>query len=627
MKRLKLLSILVIATISVQNLYAQDLYMPRNIKTAYQKGTRSLDGKPGKNYWQNHGKYHMEITVNPETKVVSGTETIDYSNNSKDTLKSVTIRFVNNLHKPTSSRGGNVSEDFLSAGLTITSFKINGEPYNINGKAWGTTGDVKLKAPLLPGQRAMLNIDWNYPLSKESGREGQIDPTSMFVAYSYPRVSVYDDYNGWDRLPHTDRQEFYNDFNDYVFSIKAPKNYVVYATGDLLNPDEVLQPEFAARLKKSYTSDDVIHIATEQEMKGGKVTLQNEWNTWKFSVNNIVDVCFALSSTYLWDAGSVIVDNKTNRRVSTQAAYDVKGTDFVNSVKNNNYALAWFSNNWPGVPYPFSKMTAFQGFADMEYPGMVNDSQMGDASFAQLVQDHEIAHTYFPFYMGINETRYAFMDEGWATTLEYLIGIAEKGKEAADKFYKQFRVNGYIKDKSAEEDQPIISMSTQLSGAGYGNNSYGKASLSYLALKDMLGDAIFKKALHTYMDNWNGKHPIPWDYFNSMNTGSGQNLNWFFNNWFFSNNYIDVAVSKVSATAGKNAVTIKNEGGFVIPFDVVINYADGTKQTLHQTPTIWKANQKLATVSFAGTKKIASVVLDGGIFMDATPADNTWLVK
>ena len=181
-------------------------------------------------------------------------------------------------------------------------------------------------------------------------------------------------------------------------------------------------------------------------------------------------------------------------------------------------------------------MTAFQGFADMEYPGMVNDSQMGDASFAQLVQDHEIAHTYFPFYMGINETRYAFMDEGWATTLEYLIGIAEKGKEAADKFYKQFRVNSYIKDKSAEEDQPIISMSTQLSGAGYGNNSYGKASLSYLALKDMLGDATFKKALHTYMDNWNGKHPIPWDYFNSMNTGSGQNLNWFFNNWFFSNN-------------------------------------------------------------------------------------------
>ncbi|MES2416632.1 MAG: M1 family metallopeptidase [Bacteroidota bacterium] len=621
MKRISLLFVLLI---SVTTVFAQALYMPRNITTAFKKGTRSADGKPGKNYWQNHGAYQMEIEVNPDTKVVTGTESISYANNSPDTLKSLTIRFVNNLHKPTSPRGGSVSEDFLTTGLNITSLKINGETYTVNTKGWGTTGEVRLKSPLLPQQKANVNIDWNYPLSKESGREGQINPTTLFVAYSYPRISVYDDYNGWDRLPHTDRQEFYNDFNDYTFTVKAPKNYVVYATGDLLNPDEVLQPEFAARLKKSYTSDDVMHIANEQEMAAGKVTLQNEWNAWKFSANHIVDVCFGLSSTYLWDAGSVIVDKKTNRRVSTQAAYNVKGTDFVNSVKFSNYALDWFSNNWPGVPYPFSKMTAFQGFADMEYPMMVNDSQTGSLAFSQLVQDHEIAHTYFPFYMGINETRYAFMDEGWATTLEYLIGIAEHGKEAADKFYKSFRVNSYIKDKSAEEDQPIISMSSQLSGAGYGNNSYGKASLSYLALKDMLGDQLFKTALHHYMDNWNGKHPIPWDYFNSMNAGSKQNLNWFFNNWFFSNNYIDLAVQKVSATAGKNVVAIKNEGGFAIPFDVNITYTDGTKQTLHQTPAIWKANQKLANVSFSSKKKVKTIELDGGIFMDATPKDNSW---
>lgn len=620
----KRLSLLALMTLSGSTLLAQTLYMPRNVKEAYQKGTRSADGKPGKNYWQNHGVYNMDIQVDPATKQVSGTENIVYSNNSPDTLRSLTIRFVNNLHKPTSPRGGNVSEDFLSDGLTISKLSINGQMYTIDTKNWGTTGDIRLKTPLMPHEKANLDITWNYPLSKESGREGQIDPTTFYVAYSYPRVSVYDDYNGWDKLPHTDRQEFYNDFNDYTFSVKAPKNYVVYATGDLLNPDEVLQPEFAARLKKSYTSDEVMHIANEQEMKEGRVTLQNDWNTWKFTANHIVDVCFGLSSSYLWDASSVIVDSKTKRRVSTQAAYSVKGTDFVNSVKNNNFALDWFSNNWPGVPYPFTKMTAFQGFADMEYPGMVNDSQTGDPRFAQLVQDHEVAHTYFPFYMGINETRYAFMDEGWATTLEYLIGIAEQGKDAADKFYKSFRVNRYINDPSAEEDQPIITMSSQLSGSGYGNNSYGKASLSYLALKDMLGDALFKKALHTYMDNWNGKHPIPWDYFNSMNTGSGQDLNWFFNNWFFSNHYIDLAVSKVSSANGKSTVSIKNEGGFAIPFDVLVTYADGSTQSLHQTPAVWKANQQATEISFSNSKKITSVSLDGGIFMDATPKDNNW---
>ncbi|MWB96082.1 M1 family peptidase [Flavobacterium sp. GA093] len=606
-----------------QNNFAQELYMPRNIKEAYAKGTRSMDGKPGKNYWQNHGKYTMEIAVEPKTRMVTGTETIIYENNSNDTLKNLQIRFVNNLHKPASPRGGSVSEDFLSDGLTITSLKINGDIYKEDARKWGTVGKVKMNKPMLPHSKITINIDWNYPLSVESGREGQIDPTTFYVAYSYPRVSVFDDYNQWDRLPHTDRQEFYNDFNDYVYAVKAPKNYVVYGTGDLLNPDEVLQPEFAARLKKSYTTNEILHIANEQEMKSGKVTKQNDWNIWKFEAKNITDVCFGLSDHYLWDASSVIVDNKTKRRASVQAAYDISGTDFLNSVKNNQYALDWFSNNWPGIPYPYSKMTAFQGFADMEYPMMCNDSQTGDPIFAQLVQDHEVAHTYFPFYMGINETRYAFMDEGWATTFEYLIGIAEHGKEAEDKFYKEFRVNGYINDPSTEEDQPIISMSSQLSGAGYGNNSYGKASLSYLALKDMLGDDLFKKALHTYMDNWNGKHPIPWDYFNSMNSGSGKNLNWFFNNWFFTNNYIDLAVKN----AKDGTIAVENIGGFAIPFDVNIVYTDGTKETLHQTPSIWETNQKTAAISLKNKKQIKEVTVDGGIFMDATPANNTWLSK
>jgi hypothetical protein len=605
-----------------QSSIAQELYMPRNIQEAYAKETRSMDGKPGKNYWQNHGKYTMDITVNPTTKIVSGTETIVYENNSTDTLKSIVIRFVNNLHKPTSPRSGSVSTDFLSDGLTVTSLKINGIVYNEDAKKWGTVGNIRMKSPIAPKAKATLEIEWNYPLSKESGREGQIDETTFYVAYSYPRVSVFDDYNKWDRLPHTDRQEFYNDFNDYTYTVKAPKNYVVYGTGDLLNPDAVLQPEFATRLKKSYTSDAVSHIANEQEIKEGKVTLQKDWNSWKFQANNITDVCFALSSSYLWDAGSVIVDPKTKRRASTQAAYDVKGTDFINSVKNNNYALSWFSTNWPGIPYPFSKMTAFQGFADMEYPMMVNDSQMGDPVFAQLVQDHEIAHTYFPFYMGINETRYAFMDEGWATTFEYLIGIAEHGKEAADDFYKKFRVERYINDPSTEEDQPIISMSSQVSDAGYGNNSYGKASLSYIALKDMLGDEQFKKALHFYMDTWNGKHPIPWDFFNCINTSSGKNLNWFFNNWFFTNNYIDLAIDKVDQSKG--TILIKNVGGFAIPFDVVIVYNDDSKEILHQKPSVWETNQKNTMVSFKSTKKIKSITLDNGIFLDATSLNNMW---
>jgi hypothetical protein len=606
------------------SIHSQELYMPRNIKNAYAKGTRSADGKPAKGYWQNHGKYDMTITVTPETRLVSGTETIVYTNNSKDTLKALTIRFVNNVHKTEAPRASYANADFLTTGLVLTNFTVNGEKYDVNAKDWGTTAQVKLKSNLLPGTSATVVIDWNYPLSKESGREGQIDSTSFFVAYAYPRISVYDDYNGWDRLPHTGRNEFYNDFNDYKLAVKAPKNYVVWATGDLLNPDEVLQRNVSAKLKKSYVSDEVSHIATPDEMRKGKVTKQNEWNTWKFSVNNIIDVTFSLSNHYAWDAGSVVVDKKTKRRTSVQSAYNETATDFPHAVEWSKKALDWFSNQMPAVPYPFSKMTTFQGYADMEYPMMVNDTATPDLPFSQFVMNHEIAHTYFPFYMGINETNYPFMDEGWATTLEYFIGQNQVGKEKADELFKEFRVRRWILDPSTEQDQPVISLGTQLSGAGYGNNAYVKPALAYLALKDMLGDEVFMSALHEYMNRWNGKHPIPWDFFYSFNDATKQDLNWYWNNWFFSNNYIDLSVEKVSIKGTDYLVDLKNIGGFAVPFELVVTYADGKQERIHKTAAIWKANQKQASIEIKASGDVQSIVVDGGIFMDAKPSDNSW---
>ncbi|EDM38716.1 peptidase [Pedobacter sp. BAL39] len=616
-----LLSLLMLGTSSLQ---AQELYMPRNIRMAYDKGTRAMDGRPGKNYWQNKGKYNMTMSVDPITKTVIGTETISYTNNSPDTLRRIALRFVNNIHKPENPRSGAVGKDFLTSGLNITQFSNAGQTYKLNSDGWGTVETLPLKTPLNPGQTTTFDISWNYPLSKQSGREGQLDSSTFFVAYAFPRISVYDDYNGWDLIPHTDRAEFYNDFNDYEFSVKAPKNYVVWGTGDLLNPDEVLQPKFAARLKKSYTSDEVISIANAMEMNSGTVTKQNEWNNWKFSANHITDITFSVSNKYIWDAGSVVVDKKTKRRASLQSSYDAKATDFPHAVDWSKQALAWFSNNWPGVPYPFSKMTSVQGFADMEYPMMINDSTTPDNEFSQFVLNHEIAHTYFPFYMGTNETRYAHMDEGWATTLEYLIAIDQLGKAKADENYKEFRVKRWIFDNSTEEDQPIISMSTQVSDRGYGNNAYVKPSLAYLALKDMLGDDTFKKYLHAYMERWNGKHPIPWDFFYTINDVAKENLNWYWNNWFFSNNYIDLTLAQVKNEGLSYHIDIKNTGGFAVPFDIQVTYNDGSKAIFHQTPAVWKTNQQEASINIKAKKAIASLLVDGGIFMDARPADNSW---
>ena len=611
----------------LSQIQAQDLYMPRDIKVAYQKGTRSSDGHPGKNYWQNFGRYNISITVAPPAPDVKGIEEITYFNNSPDTLKQLNMKLILNIHRPGAARFFGTNANYLTDGVQIDTFKVNGKSkiWN-NAVADATNQRVGLTTPLLPHDSVKLNITWHFQLSKRSGREGVIDSTSFYLAYFYPRVSVYDDYNGWDRLDFLDVQEFYNDFNDYTLNVSVPKNFIIWATGTLQNPKQVLQPEYAARLERSMSSDSTIHIATSKDIADKNITAQNQYNTWVWKATVISDMAVGISDHYDWDAASVVVDDAKHRRASMQAAFLDKSEDFHHSVQFGRYALGWFSHNWPGVPYPFPKMTAFQGFADMEYPMMVNDSHTSDMKFSELVQDHEIAHTYFPFYMGINETRYAFMDEGWATTLELLIGRTEVGDKRAEEFYKQFRITGWINDRSTAEDLPTITPSSELR-AGYGNNSYGKPSLSYLALKDMLGDQLFKKAFHTYMDNWHGKHPIPWDYFNSMNSGSGRNLNWFFNNWFFTNYYNDLALKNVNKTNNGYSVDIQNVGGFAIPFDVRLTYTDGTTESFHQTPAVWEKDQKQTSVIIKTNKTAASAHLDNGIFMDADQSDNNWTAK
>ena len=76
---------------------------------------------------------------------------------------------------------------------------------------------------LKPHDSVQLSFDWHYEISLESGREGMIDSTTYYLAYFYPRVSVFDDYYGWDRIEFIDMQEFYSDFNDYTLTVNAPK--------------------------------------------------------------------------------------------------------------------------------------------------------------------------------------------------------------------------------------------------------------------------------------------------------------------------------------------------------------------------------------------------------------------
>ncbi len=317
-----------------EKIMAQNLYMPADIRKAYKKGTRSMDGMPGKKYWQNKARYHIEIIANPPDRIIKGSEEIVYINNSPDTIRQPELKIYNNSHRPTLPREKEFSENYNTTGVQLASLQIDGKPYAgpLEELAY-TSNTLVLEKPLLPGDSMKLSIKWQYPVSIQSDREGMIDKSTFFLAYFYPRIAVYDDYNGWDRIDFTEGHEFYSDFNDYTVTINVPKNFIVWGTGTLQQPEKLLQERYADRYKRSLTSDELVHIASKNEMAGKNVTVQNEQNSWTFTATAIPDMTFGISDHFVWDAASVVVDPQTQRRASVQAAYNDTAADFHHMVR------------------------------------------------------------------------------------------------------------------------------------------------------------------------------------------------------------------------------------------------------------------------------------------------------
>lgn len=601
---------------------ATPLYMPRGVKAAYAKGTRSPDGRPGPAYWQNHARYAIRVSVAPPSRTVRGSADIVYFNQSPDSLRRLVLKLLVNIHKPGAPRINGVPAEYLTQGLEVDRMTINGQPARWPGNAGTFTNQsVPLPARLAPRDSVRLSLDWHYDVSLAANREGLIDSTTFYLAYFYPRIAVYDDIDGWDQMDFTDQQEFYSDFNDYDVTVSAPAHFVVWGTGTLTNAAAVLAPDANQRFQASLTSDETIRIATLAQMRARTVTAPGPVNQWRFTSQGVPDVAFGVSDHYVWDGASVVIDG---RRVSSQAAYNDTTAEYRYMAQQVRGSLSFLSTQWPGVPYPYEKTTVFQGGADMEYPMMVNDGVFGDTAFAKFVAAHEIAHTWFPFYMGINETRYGFMDEGWATALEYLLNQRDMGPARASGFFQQFRVNGWMRDQTAPADMPIITPGDMMKNAAYGNNAYGKAALGYLALKEMLGDDAFRRGLHGFMDRWHGKHPLPWDMFNSFNDITSQDLNWFWKAWYFDNSYIDVAVRGASRRGRGYGVDLENVGGMPSPVSLELRYADGSADTVRQTSAIWRADLRRTRVDVPTRKTLSEVRVAGGIWMDADTTNNTW---
>lgn len=622
LKRLLLLSIL--CCFVYTGFTQTTLPVPRNIQTSIDKGTRTINGEPGKNYWQNTADYVLSINFDPISRQLSGIDNIHYINNSPDTLNAVLFRLYPNLYKEGAVRSQEVDADDLTDGVQIAGMNINGVEQNV-GKIDinGTNMRVPLTEKLLPGKSLDFKITYTYKLNKGSHiRTGEIEPGADFVAYFFPRIAVYDDIDGWNQNQYNGLQEFYNDFCNFKASITVPNGYVVWATGNLLNCNDVLMPPYCDRIKQAEQSDDITTIIDSTDLQKGNITTNNSYNTWKFEANDVTDFVFATSNHYIWKSSSLVVDKNTGRRTRVDAAFNPKHKDYFAVIDHARATVQHMSFDFPKWPYPYPHETVFDGLDQMEYPMMVNDNPLEDVTDEIELTDHEIFHTMFPFYMGINETKYAWMDEGWATIGEWLISPMIDSTIEDD-----YGVKPYEQNANKEIDAPIISLSTQQSGVNYFLNSYPKPAFGYLYVKDMLGDDVFYKGLHYYIEQWHGKHPMPYDFFNCMNKGTGIDLNWFWKNWFFETGFPNLAITNVTHNAKHYKVQVTSVGNKMVPVDLTIYYADGTKQLLHRNIAVWQHAAKNVTLSFDVNKTVQKLELGSIHIPDTDHSDNVYEVK
>src|ERR1039457_1492006 len=626
--RISLLTVLALFISNISSGQNPGLYIPRNVQKAFDNRTRCLDGRPGINYWQNGAKYNIDVEFDPKTRLVEGKEKIKYFNNSPDILNEITVHLFPNFFKKGNPRDFAINSEDEGNGVVIEKISYNGKGVDTGASSKiieyrGTNLILKLNSPILPKRNAEFSFDWNYILNKESDiRTGTIDSSTFFIAYFFPHIAVYDDIDGWNDFQYTGGVEFYNDFADFEVSITVPKDYIVNATGELQNPDDVLTDKFVKRYRSALISKSVVKIIDSNDIIQKNITNGKNKNTWKFIAKNVTDFAFAMSDHYLWDGSSLIVDTATGRRVFIDAAYNKDSKDFYKVAKTAREEIEYMSTVLPGVPFPYPTETVYNGSGGMEYPMMVNDSSVPDSSMVGLTS-HEISHSYFPFYMGVNESKYAWMDEGWAAYIDFMTTSTLYSIEVI----KNSRVKAYKNAIGNDLDLPIFAIAKYLKSPVYRYNAYIKAAYFYNMLKEYLGDNLFLKALHEYMDRWNGKHPIPYDFFNSMSNAIGEDLTWLIKPWFFEYGYLDLGIKEITKVGNKYNIIVEKKGSYPGGFKLRLTYSDGTTEIISKNVSVWKDGNKKFIIEKTAVNKIIKAILFDKIWLDADSSNDECIVN
>lgn len=625
MKIIKTIIILTVFQCCV--IFTQSLYIPLEFQAAYENGTRSLDGKPGAEYWQNRSDYKINASIDPVTGLLYGSAVITYYNSSPDTLDKIILRLYPNIYKKDAMRDFPYRSVSDSEGIMLQSISVGKRSFNISSDTsleyTGTNLLIK-NISINPGKQTVINVTWEFRIPKDNGiRMGQYDSSTIFIAYWYPQVSVYDDIDEWDLTEYTGQAEFYNDFNNYDVKITLPINFGVWAAGELQNPQDVLAQNILSKYSQALVSTEVVHIISDADIRENLPLFNSsgETNTWHFIAKNITDFTFGAASGFLWDGR---LADGGGKKIFVNAVYKPAAITFYEVCDITSRTVEMLSKELPGIPFPFPKITVFNGRGGMESPMMVNMGAGEQRIWTVHTTVHEVVHSYFPFYTGCNERKYAWMDEGLTQMIsEYIQYELDKTID-----FRARNVKRYLDYAGQFDEFPMMYPSYMIKGEMYGNHAYFRPANAFNMMKDFMGDAVFKKALQEFIKRWNGKHPTPYDFFFTIEDVTGDELNWFFEPWFFKQGFPDLAIDSAFVKDDLLKIEISKEGELPVPAALTVKFKDGSTKRVYRTVSAWKNEEDESIwVDIEAESKPSVIELGNQYIPDIDSTNNYWHFK
>ena len=546
------------------------------------------------NYFQQDVKYTIHVKLNDKLNELSADETIVYTNNSPDSLPFLYFHLWPNAYKNNSTalakqllENGNTffyfADDSLKGYIDSLNFKVNDKTvkWELDEKNIDIC-KIVLNESLKSGQSITITTPFHVKIPDSHFSRMGHDGQSYQVSQWYPKPAVYDA-NAWNQMPYLNQGEFYSEFGTFDVFITLPENYVVGATGDIIdNQNEIDWLNAKASetaMIKSYDKHDFKFPASSKQTK-----------TLHYHQDKVHDFAWFADKRYHVLKGEVRLPY-TARNVTTWVMYTNRFADqWKNGLEYVNDAVHYYSK-WIGE-YPYNQATAVEGALSagggMEYPNVTVISSTGDSLDLEMVIMHEVGHNWLYGILGTNERKNPWMDEGINSFYEFrYLQTKYPGSTMYSHHLNNIihfanhpeiteRTLAYEAAAHLNNDQPIGLSADQFSQINYAGIVYEKTSAAFTFLKNYLGDQKFDNAMQEYFKQWKFKHPGPHNLQSILESSTGEKLDWFFNDMINSTKKIDYKICNVKLLQGYEGipgkslmVKIKNKGKAIVPLQLI----------------------------------------------------------